>query len=262
MRRRRRFPALLLAFSTFFTLFALTGAQATGETAGPVLLGRLAATLFELPRWTPAHREDLQAAALARTTGPVQVEGLPVAVQVPAATALSGDDGQLEAAIAAAAGRRLWDEGRLAFADGKGATGDISLSSPVRWAIGLLEREDHVAWQISLFVALAASSALGLLVTFTSEGGIASMLRCTAFGAAGFALASSALWLVAEVLSGGFSTPVDAEVARIVRDCAWMGLRAGVAVGFVSAAGLLVVRATGQRDNRYAEWPGAVDEPA
>jgi hypothetical protein len=132
----------------------------------------------------------------------------------------------------------------------------------VRWVIGLLEREDHAAWEIALLVALAASVTLGLVVTFTSERGIASVLRCVASGAAGWGLASGALWMLAHVLSRGLSTPVDAEVTRILRDCAWMGLRAGVAVGFASAAGLLLIRATGQRDNRYAEWPGAVDEPA
>jgi hypothetical protein len=224
-----------------------------------VLLGRLASALFELDRWIPEHEDDIRDAARDRTVGDVQVEDLPVQVSIPLPVATGGDVAQIEAAIASASGDRLWREGRSAFA-ANGAGGDISLTSPVRWTISLLKQDRHDPWLVMTASGALAALVFALLTLFTA-GGFARVGRSLLLAGLLYGGGCGGLWLLMQALSGAASSPVDVEVARIVRDCAWIGLRAGFATALIGLAGLVAAWTT-QRDGRYQEWPGALDEPA
>lgn len=260
MRRQRRIPVLLLVFSVFFTLAALTGAQATGGTAGPRLLGRLAGALMEVERWVPAHREDLQAAARDRTRGAVEVEGLPLGVTIPAGIAIGGDATAVGDAIAAAAGRQLYDRGRAAFVDDQDGSGDISVTEPVRWAITLLQRDGHLIWVAGLVMGLVVSAVLALYVA-ASTAGLLNAPRLVSFGAFAFLLAGGGFWGLCRLAADSASAPVDSELIRILGDCAWMGVRNATAVSAASVALLLLLRLPPSA-HPYAERHDPLDEPA
>jgi hypothetical protein len=258
VRRRRRVPALLLALSTFAFLGALCAFQVTGPTAAPRLLGRLAAALFELDRWTPQHREELGTVAADRTRGLVEVKGLPVEVSVPPADVLSADGSALGRAIATAAGERLYDEGRGAFTGG----GDISMTSPERWAISMLDKSSHDAWRAGLAAASVMALAAFALCALTSASGLAGALRAATVGAAAFAAVAAASWLVAGLGARIPDAPADSELMRMLRDCAWLGLRNGLALTAAGAALVLALRVLQQPGPALEEWPAAFDEPA
>ncbi len=262
MRRRRTVPFFLFAFSAFFTLVCLSGMQATGATAGPVLLGRLASAMFEIDRWTPGHLEDIEAASRDRARGTVEVEGLPIDLSIPVSVAQTGDEAAVRASISAAAGLRLYDAGRDALVAGAGPGGSISITEPVRWALDLLKRDTHAIWRAAFIVALVAAAGSGLLVLLASSAGPNGLLRGAALGAGLFCVASLTLWLLAQAAAGRSSTPLSQELARVVKDCALIGLRAGLAVTVSSLAALVLIRFIKLPERRYSEWPAALDEPA
>jgi hypothetical protein len=260
VRRRRTVPAPLLAFSVFATLIALTGAQSTGATAGPRLLGRLAAALFELDRWVPAHAEDIAAAARDRTRGLVGVDGLPVRVLVTQAAA-SADGEELGAAIADAAGQRLYSEGRVAFVDGEGANGDISLTQPTRWAIALLEQEEHSKWQFLLYSSALSTLALFGLVSVTSLGGVGMALRTVAIASGIATVLAIGAWLLCEAVARITASPPNAETARLLASCLRLGLQDAVVVGLGAGIINFALRSLTPQPRPLRQWP-AVDEPA
>ncbi len=261
MKRRRTIPGLLFAISVFISLCALTGAQATSATAGPRLLGRLASAMFELDRWAPAHREDLRAAAKDRVRGQVDVTGIPVPVSIPTAAVLSSSDDALPDAIAGAAGARLYQEGRSAFVDGEGGTGDISVTQPARWAIALLGHDNEALWRAALLASIVSSVVFATLVLFASPAGPANVFRLSAIAGFAFLLPSLAAWFVGRLAATSLSSPVDAELARMAHDVAWMAVRDALAVGFASVVLVLLLRFAGQPGRSYADWPGPLDEP-
>jgi hypothetical protein len=261
VRRRRTVPALLLVIFLFVTLGTLTGAQATGATVGPRLLGRLAAALFELDRWTPQHQEELQTVAQERTRGQVEVNGLPVHAAVSPAAVLGNAD-SLANSIAAAAGEELYTYGRVAFVDGEGAQGDISITKPVRWAIALLEQEEHQSWQVALAVSAGLTLAAFVLVAVTSWSGLAGAVRTVTVGSAIFTLVSTLIWVVCQIASHAILSAPDSEVARMLGDCARLGLQDGVTVGVAGVLLNLVLRQLAQQGSHYEKWPAALDEPA
>jgi hypothetical protein len=241
---------------------ALTGSQATGATAGPRLLGRLAAAMFELDRWIPAHSEDLQAAARERSRGAVEVQGLPVRATVNANSAIAGDGEAMSREIASSAGHQLYELGRAAFRDENGAAaGSISISEPARWAVSSIEEDNHRAWNIALGATLVAVLFFSLLSLLTSSGA-SGVTVAIAAGALLATIGAAVLWGLATLCAGAFATQVDREVARMLRDCAWMGIRIGLAVAAAGIALTLMLRLVTQTDRHYAEWPGALDEPA
>ncbi len=260
MRRRRTVPALLLALSIFFALLALTGSQATGASAGPRLLGRLAAALFELDRWTPQHKEELQTVARERIRGPVDVQGLPIRISVASGAALGSDD-ELATAIAAAAGEALYWQGRSAFVDGDTVAGDISITRPVRWAIDLLRSSHHRAWQGLLFVTAMLSACALLLMLAASTSGLDGAIRAITRGGSAYSLAMALLWASCAAGAGRLSGP-DREVARMLGSCASMGLLDGIAISIGCLAALVALRQFRQAGGRLREWPAALDEPA
>ncbi|HXH22115.1 MAG TPA: hypothetical protein VNN10_08800 [Dehalococcoidia bacterium] len=244
------------------TIFFLTLAQASGARAGPVLLGRLASAMVELDRWAPRHSDDLAEAARDRTRPQVAVEGLPLRLSIPTSVAASGDPEAIRDAIMSAAGQSLWRDGRAAFVDDEGVVaGDISITSPVRWTITTLKQDRNDFWLVATAAAGVASLAIGLLTLFAAPGGFAVVARGALGAGVLCVLAFGAIWALMQALAGAAMAPADIELARIGRDWAWMGLRAGFATGLVGLAGQVAVW-TAQRERRYERWPRAADEPA
>jgi hypothetical protein len=201
--------------------------------------------LFELDRWVPQHREELEVLANDRGRGSVDVGGLPIAVSVPAGAVLAGDDGVLAGAIADTAGTRLYTEGRTAFA-GEDGGGAISVTEPARWAVSLLGSDAHQFWQIALAAsALALGLAVGVVV-LTTTASIGGLVRPLLFGSVAFVVACGLFWALALIAAQGVSSPVDGEIGRIVRDACWIGLRAGLASTAVALASGLLSRVIAQ----------------
>jgi hypothetical protein len=235
-------------------LCALVGAQSTGATAGPRFLGRLGSALLELDRWAPGHREDLESIALDRDRTSIEVPDLPLRVTIPANAVLSGDDGDVERALTSATGQRLYDSGRQAFRNDEGAGGGISVTEPVRWAIDILHEDSHNFWRAALAACFIAVVLTAALVALTSPSGGAGILRSFVFGAGAFSVLAAATWFLMLVLGNLASSPVDKELAHIIGDIAWMGLRAGLSVTAGSLLIALLLRLVAQPNARYEEW--------
>jgi hypothetical protein len=251
----------LLATSVFVTLIALTGAQSTGATAGPRLLGRLAAAMFELDRWTPSHQEDIAASMREGSRGLIEIDGLPVGVSVPPSAVVDGGSG-LAQAIASAAGEDLYANGRLAFVDGQGAKGDISLTQPSRWAIGLVEQEDHANWRAFLLIAAAVSLAAFAVVSLTSISGFGGAVRMVAIACALSTVAFMLAWALTQLASHASSSPPDQEVARMLGDCIRIGLQDAVIVGIAAGVLNFALRQFTTSVARVRQWRPAFDETA
>lgn len=223
---------LLVAAATAAVLFALAGYQVTGETAAVRLLGRLAAALVEIDRWLPAHREDIDLLARGEPGRTVALNDLPVAVALPAADVIGADETALRDRIVALMGEALYRDGSGAFQAEDGGA-HLSVAEPARWTATLLSRGAHAFWLAALVLTLLA--ALALAAVFL-QGGCSPLLPLTA-GAVFAAACSLAVWLLAQAAAPALSAPVDREIALVLRDGAWLGLRNAAAV---AAAGLAV----------------------
>lgn len=224
--------SLLVAAATAAALFALAGYQVTGETAAVRLLGRLAAALVEVDRWLPAHREDIDLLARGEPDRTVVLNDLPVPVALPAADVIDADETALRDRIVGSMGEALYRDGSGAFrAEAGGAR--LSVAEPTRWTATLLSRGAHAFWLAALVLTLL--TALALAAVFL-QGGRSPLLPLTA-GAVFAAACSLAVWLLAQAAEPSLAAPVDREVALILRDGAWLGLRNAAAV---AAAGLAV----------------------
>jgi len=215
----------LTTVMTVLALFSLAGFQVTTETAGVRLLSRLSAALIEFDRWLPEHRDDLDLLARDRPTGFVRPD-LPVPVSLPARSLIDASDDVNRALILNAMGTALYERGLDAFAADSSDNQPPGLSSPTNWAIRLLNQTAHGFWGTILpatLLALLACAGLAL------RGG-RSPLPAVAIGAGIAAVASLAVWLVTNLLSGFSDSATDREIARFLHDGAWIGVRNGVAI--------------------------------
>jgi len=242
-------PGVFTALFTAIALFALAGYQVTSETAGERLLGRLAASLVELDRWLPAHREDIDLLARDRPQGSVHLTDMPVDVTLPAFAVVDADERQLRDVIMSIMGNSLWENGTSAFRDPDGNQRSLSVTEPVRWTTMLLDEGAHRFW-----TAVLALSVL-LLLAFAASAliGARSPLTPVAIGAGVSAVLSLAAFLLASAASGVLDSAVDKEIMLIVRDGALIGLRDSLAIGAVAASiiGLLVL----SRRNDTVSYP-------
>jgi hypothetical protein len=243
-------PTLLIAVFTAIALFALAGYQVTGETAGSRLLGRLAASLVELDRWVPAHREDIELLARDKQQGFISLNDLPVEVNLPAFVAVDTDDATLSDAITRIMGGRLYNEGTSAFRDAQGESRSLSAAEPVRWVTGLLNKGMHGFWTAVLVLALLV--LLGLCASALMGGRLP--LVPLGAGAALAAVFSAAAWIAAQFASGVFDSPVDKEIMLILRDGAFIGLRDSLAICAVVGALIFVLRLS-RHEGASESWP-------
>jgi hypothetical protein len=245
--------ALLAALLTAITLFALAGYQVTSPEPGTRLLGRLAAALVELDRWTPVHREDVQLAARDRPQESVLVDDLPVDVVLPSAAVLEADDSAMAALLRQAMGRRLYREGHSVMRDDEGAN-HLDITEPVRWTVSLLGSDMHGFWRVALVVTGAATLGLLVIIVTSGRSPFPPLVAGALLGAAG----ALCVWLIAGVAGRTFDGAIDRETALILQDGAWLGLRNSVAASVI-ALGLLYLWRTliEPRQNRGQEtyWP-------
>jgi len=254
----RSLTGLVVALMTALFLLAFSGYQVTGETAGPRLLGRLAASLVELDRWVPTHREDMQLLARDRPDENVLIDDLPVDVLLPSASVLAvGDrDQELSDLLRDAMGRRLYTEGRGVLQDEEGGT-HLGVTEPVRWTVTLLSASTHGTWRL----ALIATGLVTLLLVVSSAMSKRSPLPHLLAGAGVAAVVSFLGWLIAGSIGSLFASSVDKEIVLILRDGAWLGLRNSLAVAAILLALLFLWRslfAPRIHDER-TYWPEPAD---
>jgi hypothetical protein len=249
---REALTALLAAMLTAVTLFAFAGYQVTSEETATRLLGRLSASLVELDRWVPVHREDIELAARDRPQEAVLVDDLPVDVVIPSSVALEAGDAEMSAILRAAMGRRLHDEGHGAFQDEEGEP-QLPVTEPVRWTISLLSSGTHTFWR----VASLAAAVLTLMLLVSLSLSRRSPFTPVAVGAIAAAVASFFVWLVGGAGNSVFASSVDREIMLIMRDGAWLGLRNSLALAVIALSLLYLWRTLIDPRSRYEEsyWP-------
>jgi len=231
---------LAVALMTALLLLSFSGYQVTGETAGPRLLGRLAASLVELERWAPAHRDDMQLVARDRPHESVLIDDLPVDVLLPSDSVLAvGEDNQsLSELLRDAMGQRLYAEGRSVLQDEAGGT-HLGVTEPVRWAVTLLGADMHGTWRLALIAAALVTALFAGSFVLARRSPLAAM----AIGAGIAIVVSFVVWLVAGGSGSVFEGAVDKEIVLILRDGAWLGLRNSLAAGAALLALLYLYRA-------------------
>jgi len=250
---------LLAALLTAVFLFSLAGYQVTGRVAGTRLLGRLAASMVELDRWVPSHREDIQLIAKDRPQETVLVDDLPVDVVISSEAALNAGNEEMRDLLRAAMGRRLYEEGRGVLQDEEGGTHQ-PITEPVRWTVSLLGSGAHGFWRLATIVSGLLTLGLGASMLMARRSPLQALLG----GAVGAAVASFLVWLVARGAGSLFDSSVDREIMRILRDGAWLGLRNSLAVAAISLAVLYLWRALmAPRLARDGElyWPESGEPP-
>jgi hypothetical protein len=249
---RDSLTGLLAAMLTAMTLFAFAGYQVTSESAATRLLGRLAASLVELDRWVPAHREDVQLAARDRPQDAVLVDDLPVDVVLPSPVVLEADDAALRDLLRTAMGRRLYHEGRGALQDEEGES-HLPVTEPVRWTVSLLGSGMHGFWRIATLASAIVTLALVASLVMRRRSPLPALLG----GAIGAAVASFFVWLVAGAGNSLFDSSVDREIMLILRDGAWLGLRNALGVAVMALAVMYLWRTLVEPRREHAEtyWP-------
>lgn len=252
------FVSLPASVSVVIALFALTGYEVTNATAGPRLLGRLAAAIIELDRWLPAHAQDLQLAAGERPQARVRPE-LPVAVSLPADRVATADAAALARLITAAAGEALYRDGVAAFQTADGSPASLSATEPARWAVAGLNEDAHGFWRATLILSL-----VGLLAVVAALllGG-RSLFPPFAAGGLVAALGALVVWLGAAAVSGVPGSAADREIVLILRDGAWIGVRNAAAVAAAGAAMLVLSSALGRQEERTRQrgWRASSSPP-
>jgi hypothetical protein len=227
------FRGLVTIVVTLFFLTSLAGYQVTGATAGPRLLGRLGAALIELDRWLPAHLEDIRSSGQARASGAFRPNDLPIEVTLAAGEAVNAEAATLQRRLVQGIGDSLYRNGELAFHDQEGNPGHLAVNEPARWTLALLDQDAHSVWRLLLPASLVL---LGLAIAAQVMQGHNPLPALAAAGIIGSAIAL-ANGLLGEVLSRAAVSPIDREIALILRDGAWLTLRDCVALAL--AAGVL-----------------------
>jgi hypothetical protein len=245
---------------TALLLLAVAGYQVTGDTAGPRLLGRLAASLVELDRWTPAHRDDMQLVARDRPDENILIDDLPVDVLLPSSAVLAvGErDEELSVLLRDAMGRRLYAEGRSVLQDEEGAN-HLGVTEPVRWTVSLLSADTHGTWRL----AMIAAGAVTLLFVGSFLVARRSPVMPLLVGALLAVVVSLLGWLVGGNAGSLFESSVDREIVLILRDGAWLALRNSLAVAAMILALLYLQRSLlePRRHDDSIYWPEVSEEP-
>jgi hypothetical protein len=234
---------LITALLTVVVLFTLAGYQVTTVTAGVRLEGRLGAALIELDRWLPAHREDLNLLSRDRPTAPLVLPDVPIEVSIPADQIANASDAALEAEIRRAMGEVLYQQGSGAVHDEQGKT-HLSVTDPVRWAINLTGEGAHSFWRTVLLI----TTVLLLAVCAGQLYGRHSPLPGLAVGGGVAAGGALIVWLAAHALNSALDSAVDKEIALVLRDGAWLGLRNGLAVVAIALSALYLLGVVARRD--------------
>lgn len=245
---------LITAILTAVVLFCLAGYQVTTEIAGVRFEGRIGAALIELDRWLPAHRDDIELLSRDRPDAPLVLPDLPIEVLIPSSAVLEAPDETLQATIQRAMGEKLYADGSGAVQDESGKS-HLGFAEPVRWTINLLGADMHGTWRsvLILTTVLLLAVCAGMLWTRQSP------LSAVAIGGVIAAVLSLGMWFLAQVMNTLLDGAVDKEIALVLRDGAWIGLRNGLSVAVIGAAATYLVSQLARPRDRYDDWDD--DEP-
>lgn len=232
----------------------MAGYQVTTETAGVRLLGRVGAALIELDRWLPAHRDDIELLSRDRPDAPLVLPDLPIEVLIPSSVVLDAPDASLHAVIKRSMGEKLYQDGSGAVQDENGES-HLGFAEPVRWTINLLGEDMHSTWRsvLILTVVLLLAISAGMLWTRQSP-----LMALTVGGAIAAGL-SLGVWLIAQALGSVFDGAVDKEIALVLRDGAWIGLRNGLSLTAIGAGMMYLLSQLFRSRRRDDGWDD--DEP-
>ena len=234
-------PSFFITLFTIVFLFTLTGFQITSHTAATRLLGRLGASLIEVDRWLPMHREELQLRAEDRPSGTVPLSGVPIDAEIASSKVLGAQPDALRDRVVQAMGEALYTKGTDAFRTENGAV-ELSVEEPVKWATQMLERDVHDYWLPPL--AFSGIIIAGLCLDFIRMG--RSPLSSILVGALMATFFAAAAWILATLANSVLDSGIDKEVMHVARDGAFMGLRNSVTVGAAATALMLVLKVTVQ----------------
>jgi hypothetical protein len=195
-----------------------------------------------------------------RPTETMLIDDLPIDVLLPSGDVLAvgENDRALSELLREAMGRRLYAEGRGVLQDDEG-TAHLGVTDPVRWAVSMLDAGMHGLWRL----ALIGTSVLTVLFAGSFVLSKRSPLGPMAAGAGIAVVVSFFGWLLAGVGGSMFDSAVDKEIAEILGDGAWLGLRNSLAAGAVLLAllylyrSLLAPRLQAADDDYY--WPEISD---
>jgi hypothetical protein len=216
---------LIASILTVVVLFCLAGFQVTNETAGQRLLGRVGAALIELDRWLPAHHDDIELLSRDRPDAPLTLPDLPVDVTISPSAAIDASDESLRMVITRAMGEKLYSDGSGAVHDEEGKS-HLGVAEPVRWTINLLGDSAHSFWRSALILTGLILLVLCAGLLWTRQSPVVAI----AVGGGIAAAFSLIVWLIAEALQSVIDGAMDKEIALVMRDGAWLGLRNGLAV--------------------------------
>jgi hypothetical protein len=214
-------------------LLALAGYQVTSEASGERLLGRLGASLIELDRWLPAHRDDLQFQARDRPGEVIVIGEMPLKwVVVPSDGVGDASDDELRDLLTKGMGNALYKNSGAALSpEGEDVT-RLSLIEPARWTVELLSERVNAFWLATLALCLILLLALSAALLL----GRTSPLSAVVLGAGIAAGCSLAVWVLAFGAGFTFTSAIDKEIMLIVRDGASLGIRNAIGVGIIAVA--------------------------
>jgi len=240
---------LITAILTVVVLLCLAGYQVTSETAAVRMLGRVGAALIELDRWLPAHRDDIELLSRDRPDAPLTLPDLPVEVLIPSSAVLEAPDEDLQATIKRAMGEKLYRDGSGALQDEAGES-HLGFAEPVRWTINLLGEGMHGTWRsvLVLSVVLLLALCAGMLWTRQSP-----LIALTLGGVIAGGL-SLAVWFIAQAMNSVLDGAVDKEIALVLRDGAWIGLRNGLSLAAIGAATMYLLSQLFHPRDRDEDW--------
>jgi hypothetical protein len=165
-------------------------------------------------------------------------------------------DDDLQALIKQAMGEKLYEDGAGAVQDENGES-HLGFAEPVRWTINLLGEDMHGTWRSVLILALLLLLALCTGMLWTRQ----SPLMALAIGGAIAAGLSLGVWLLAQVMNTVLDGAVDKEIALVLRDGAWIGLRNGLSLAAIGAAATYLLSQLVRPRGRYDEWDDDYEEP-
>jgi hypothetical protein len=246
---------LIAALLTVATLLALADYQVTSDTSGKRMLGRVGAAVIELDRWLPVHEDDIELLSRDRPNAPLELPDLPINIAIPSTAAIDTDRETLRAAITEAMGKRLYAEGTSAVRDDVGES-HLEFAEPVRWTINLLGESAHGFWTLVLIVTGLCLLAVCGSIVWTRQ----SPLLPIAIGGGVAAAFSLLAWIVASLLGTVMSGAIDQELALVLRDGAWIGLRNGLAVLALGLVAIFVLNTLFPgREHQWDEQDNSAD---
>jgi hypothetical protein len=154
-------------------------------------------------------------------------------------------------------GHALYNEGSGAIQDEEGAT-HMAVTDPIRVAIDMLGQGAHSFWQLAVVLTAVILLAICAGMAWARQ----SPFPALAIGGVVAAGLSLFAWIGAQVLGSSLDSNVDREIALVLRDGAWLGVRNGIAAAVIGGGLAFVVSAAlpARRPNNWEHKEDWQDE--